>query len=159
MALALASGLLCGIVPALRASTVSVVGDVQRAGSRAITGRLWLRHAFVVGQVAACVVLLVVSSLFLRSLIRITSLNPGFDLDHGLVATFYLEPNRTPGRAPRCSPSACVNAWTESPACDPAAWPASCRWPATEVPVASRSGAGPDQECTHIPQQCRSPLL
>lgn len=97
MALALASGLLCGIVPALRASNVSVVADVQRAGSRAMTRRLWLRHAFVVGQVAASVVLLVVSSLFLRSLIRITSLNPGFDLDHGLVATFYVEPNRYTG--------------------------------------------------------------
>jgi predicted permease len=97
IALALASGLLCGIAPALRASDVSVVADAQRAGSRAITGRLWLRHSFVVGQVAASVVLLVVSSLFLRSLIRITTLNPGFDLDHGLVATFYLEPNRYSG--------------------------------------------------------------
>ena len=73
---------------------------MQHAGSRGITGRLWLRHAFVVGQVAASVVLLVVSSLFLRSLIRITSLNPGFDLDHGLVATFYLEPNRYSGTGP-----------------------------------------------------------
>ena len=100
LALALASGLLCGIAPALRASNVSVVADVQHAGSRGITGRLWLRHAFVVGQVAASVVLLVVSSLFLRSLIRITSLNPGFDLDHGLVATFYLEPNRYSGTGP-----------------------------------------------------------
>ena len=28
---------------------------------------------------------------------RIATLNPGFDLDHGLVATFYLEPNRYTG--------------------------------------------------------------
>jgi predicted permease len=97
LGLALASGLLCGIAPALRASDVRVVADVQRAGSRGITGRLWLRHSFVVGQVAACVVLLVVSSLFLRSLMRIATLNPGFDLDHGLVVTFYLEPNRYTG--------------------------------------------------------------
>jgi predicted permease len=97
LGLALVSGLLCGVAPALRASDVSVVADVQRAGSRGITGRLWLRHALVVGQVAASVVLLVVSSLFLRSLMRIATLNPGFDLDHGLVATFYLEPNRYTG--------------------------------------------------------------
>ena len=97
LGLALVSGLLCGVAPALRASDVSVVADVQRAGSRGITGRLWLRHSFVVGQVAASVVLLVVSSLFLRSLMRIATLNPGFDLDHGLVATFYLEPNRYTG--------------------------------------------------------------
>ena len=31
-------------------------------------GRLWLRHAFVVAQVAASMILLVVSSLLLRSL-------------------------------------------------------------------------------------------
>ena len=97
LGLALASGLLCGVAPALRASDVSVVADVQRAGSRGITGRLWLRHSFVVGQIAATVVLLVVSSLFLRSLVRIATLNPGFDLDHGLVATLYLEPNRYTG--------------------------------------------------------------
>jgi predicted permease len=97
LGLALASGLMCGVAPALRASDVSVVADVQRAGSRGITGRRWLRHSLVVGQVAASVVLLVVSSLFLRSLMRIATLNPGFDLDHGLVATFYLEPNRYTG--------------------------------------------------------------
>ncbi|HMF61834.1 MAG TPA: ABC transporter permease, partial [Vicinamibacterales bacterium] len=68
--------------------------EVQRTGNRSITGRLWLRHSLVVGQVAASVVLLVISSLFLRSLIRTATLNPGFDLDHGLVATLYLEPNR-----------------------------------------------------------------
>ena len=94
LGLALLTGLLCGVVPALRASNVSGVADVQRVGSRSITGRLWLRHSFVVGQVAASLVLLVVSALFLRSLMRIATLNPGFDLDHGLVATFYLEPNR-----------------------------------------------------------------
>ena len=94
LGLALASGLLCGVVPALRASKVGVVAEVQRTGNRSITGRLWLRHSLVVGQVAASVVLLVISSLFLRSLIRTATLNPGFDLDHGLVATLYLEPNR-----------------------------------------------------------------
>jgi predicted permease len=91
---ALATGLLCGIVPALKATKVSVVAEIQHGGGRGMTGRLWLRHAFVVGQVAASVTLLVVSSLFVRSLLRITTLNPGFDLDHSLVATFYLEPNR-----------------------------------------------------------------
>jgi predicted permease len=97
LGLALASGLLCGVVPALRASRLGVIAEVQRTGSRSITGRLWLRHSLVVGQVAASVVLLVVSSLFLRSLMRVATLNPGFDLDHGLVATLYLEPSRYMG--------------------------------------------------------------
>ena len=97
LGLALVSALVCGVAPALRVRDVGVVADVQRGGSRGHTGRLWLRHWFVVGQVAATVVLLVVSSLFLRSLVRIATLNPGFDLDHGLVATFHLEPHRYTG--------------------------------------------------------------
>jgi predicted permease len=97
LGLALASGVLCGVVPAVRASKIGVVAEVQRTGTRSVTGRLWVRHSLVVGQVAASVVLLVVSSLFLRSLIRMATLNPGFDLDHGVVATFYLEPNRSMG--------------------------------------------------------------
>ncbi len=98
LAVALVTGLLCGIIPALRATKVSILAEVQRGDGHGATGRLWLRHTFVVAQVAASVTLLVVSSLFVRSLMRIATLNPGFDLDHGIVATFYLEPNRYGGQ-------------------------------------------------------------
>ena len=65
-----------------------------RAASHGATGRLWMRHAFVVGQVAASVTLLVVSALLIRSLMRIAVLDPGFDLDRGLVAAVNLEADR-----------------------------------------------------------------
>jgi predicted permease len=94
LALVLATGLLCGIVPAWRATRSNVVADIQSGESYGATGRLWMRHAFVVGQVAASVTLLVISALLVRSLMRIAVLDPGFDLDRGLVASVNLEADR-----------------------------------------------------------------
>ena len=92
--LTLATGLLCGLVPSWRAGRATVADDIQRGESQIVTGRLWMRHAFVVGQVASCAVLLVLSSLMIRSLYRLTAMSPGFDLDHGVVATVHLDAAR-----------------------------------------------------------------
>jgi predicted permease len=94
LALVLATGLLCGIVPAWSATRSNVAADLQSGESYGATGRLWLRHAFVVGQVAASVTLLVIAALLIRSLMRIAVLDPGFDLDRGLVAAVNLEAER-----------------------------------------------------------------
>jgi putative ABC transport system permease protein len=84
------TSILCGIIPALKATKGNLAAEIQHGSGHGSTGRLWLRRAFVVGQVAAALTLLVISSLFLRSLVRISSLDPGFDLDNGLVATVHL---------------------------------------------------------------------
>jgi macrolide transport system ATP-binding/permease protein len=94
VALVMATGLLCGFVPAWRATRANVVADIQSGDSYGSTGRLWGRNAFVVGQVAVSIILLVVSSLLLRSLQRITTLDPGFDLDRGLVASVNVDAGR-----------------------------------------------------------------
>jgi predicted permease len=94
LTLVAATGLLCGIVPAWRATRANVVSDIQSGDSHGATGRLWLRHAFVVGQVASSITLLVVSSLLIRSLMRIIAVDVGFDRDHGLVAEVNLEADR-----------------------------------------------------------------
>jgi putative ABC transport system permease protein len=92
--LMLGTGFLCGIIPSWRAGRVNVSDDIQRGESHVATGRLRVRHAFVVGQVAACAMLLVLSSLMLRTLYHLASLNPGFDLDRGVVATVHLDSAR-----------------------------------------------------------------
>jgi predicted permease len=94
LALIVGTGLLCGIVPAWRATRGNVVADIQSGESHGATGRLWIRHAFVIGQVAVSVTLLVISALLIRSLVRMTSLDPGFDLDRGLVAAVNVEADR-----------------------------------------------------------------
>jgi predicted permease len=87
--------LLCGVAPALRSSRMNLVAGLRMGGSGA-TGRLNLRNAFIMGQVALSLTLLVVSSLCLRSQLRIVGIDLGFDLDHGVVTRFNVEPVRRP---------------------------------------------------------------
>jgi predicted permease len=84
-AITLLTAIVCGITPALRSTKGHITVEIQKGGSRTSTGHLRLRHAFVVAQVAISLFLLVIASLFLRSLFRISSLDPGFDVAHGVV--------------------------------------------------------------------------
>lgn len=88
--LAAITTLLCGIVPAFRATKVSLVDEIQQGGGHGGSTRLGWRNAFVVSQIAASVLLLVVSSLFVRSLQRIAEIDPGFQLDQAVVAKIEL---------------------------------------------------------------------
>ena len=88
--LVLLTTIVCGAIPALRSSRANVASGL-RLGGHGTTSRLNLRSAFIVGQVAVSLTLLVVSSLCLRSQIRVFSVDPGFDLDHGVVARFTLD--------------------------------------------------------------------
>jgi predicted permease len=94
LALLAATGVLCGVAPAMRSRHRSVSAIIQGSGTTGLTGRLWLRHVFVVGQVVASVILLVLSSLLLRSLMRATDMDPGFELERGLVATVWMDGSR-----------------------------------------------------------------
>jgi putative ABC transport system permease protein len=87
--------LLCGIAPAVRASRIDLLAGLRKGGWGA-TGRFGLRSAFVMGQVAVSLTLLVVSSLCLRSQLRIVGVDFGFDLDHGVVVRFNTDPIRGP---------------------------------------------------------------
>ena len=84
-AITLFTALVCGITPALRSTKGHITAEIQKGGSRTATGHLRMRHTFVVAQVAISLLLLVVASLFLRSLLRIASIDPGFDVAHGVV--------------------------------------------------------------------------
>jgi predicted permease len=87
--------LLCGVAPALRSSRMNLLAGLRKGGSGE-TGRVNLRSAFIMGQVALSLTLLVVSSLCLRSQWRIVGIDLGFDLDHGVVTRFNVEPVRGP---------------------------------------------------------------
>jgi predicted permease len=88
------TGLLCGLAPAWHATRGDVSSVLQSGVSLGLTGRLRLRHAFVVGQVASCLILLVLSSLMLRSFMRVTTMDTGFDVERGLVANVYVDAAR-----------------------------------------------------------------
>jgi putative ABC transport system permease protein len=87
--------LLCGVAPAMWSSRMDLLAGLRKGASGA-TGRVNVRSAFIVGQVALSLTLLVVSSLCLRSQMRIVGIDLGFDLDHGVVTRFNVEPVRGP---------------------------------------------------------------
>jgi predicted permease len=90
--------LICGVLPALRATRARVVDDVRQSGAGA-TPRTWMRQSLVVGQLAMSLFLVVATLLFVRSQIQIGRTDLGFDLDHGIVARFGLDQRQYAGEA------------------------------------------------------------
>lgn len=86
--IALLTGVVVGIAPALRISKVNV-NAVLHEGGRGITGgRHWMRDGLVVMQIAGSLVLLVVAGLFVRSLGKLETADFGFKPDHVLNFSF-----------------------------------------------------------------------
>jgi predicted permease len=75
------SGIIAGLAPALRISRTDL-NETLREGGRGLigaAGRLRLRSALVIAQVAGSLVVLVAAGLFVRSLTNAQSLDLGFD--------------------------------------------------------------------------------
>jgi predicted permease len=104
MALALLTGLVFGVVPAvavIRGNTTSFLKEDSRSGS-AGRGTKLLRAGLVVAEVAVAVMLLVGAGLLIKSFARLQSVNPGFATDNVLTAQIALPPARyaeAPARA------------------------------------------------------------
>lgn len=99
LGISLVSGLLFGVLPALRSFSDRMVTALRDGGRGATVGRErhTARHALVVTQVALAVLLLVGSGLMVRSFQKLRSVHPGFTA--GNVLTFQLSPppSRYPG--------------------------------------------------------------
>jgi macrolide transport system ATP-binding/permease protein len=88
--MALVTGILAGIVPALRASRTNL-SEMLHEGNRSSTSRRqWVRSALVATQVAGSLALLVVAGLFTRSLGSMHMSDLGFDPQH--VMNFTMDP-------------------------------------------------------------------
>jgi putative ABC transport system permease protein len=106
--LALVTGTLFGIVPALQLSRPDVTQALKEGGRGAGTGRARrrLRSALVVMEVALAVVLLVGAALFIGSFRTLMHIDPGFAPDHVLTASVQprLGGQATGGPPPSASP-------------------------------------------------------
>jgi predicted permease len=90
--MAVVTGILFGLVPALHASRFDLnrsLNEGGRGGSDS-TRRSRIRTALVVSEVGIAMVLLVGAGLLLQSLFRLRQVSPGFVADH--VISFGLEP-------------------------------------------------------------------
>jgi predicted permease len=90
IAAGLATAMLCGVVPALRAARTDVMEVLRSVGGRSggLRGGRRLRSGVVVAEVALSFILLVGAGLMLRSIVALGRVNPGYDPAH--VLTFLL---------------------------------------------------------------------
>lgn len=92
LALAILTGVVCGLVPAFAASRTGV-NDALKEGGRtgsAGGGHARLRSALVVTELAVALVLLTGAGLLLRSFEKLRQVNIGFRTDHMLTAAYSL---------------------------------------------------------------------
>ena len=85
--ISVATGLLFGILPALRSSQVSVSGSLKQGGDRGGVGAggQRIRHVLVVTEVAMAMVLLAGAALLIRSFVKLYQQDPGFRAEHVLT--------------------------------------------------------------------------
>jgi predicted permease len=89
--ISVATGVLFGVAPALAALHAPIAAGMKRGGG---VGRP------VVGfQIALAALLIISAGLFIRSLAGLTAVNPGFHIDHLLLAQIVLPQNRYPAGA------------------------------------------------------------
>ncbi len=92
IAASLFCGLLFGLAPALRA-TARELEQTLRAGGRSLAGSSRRLHsAFVVSEIALAVVLLVAAGMLGRTLVQLSSLDPGVNFRNVLTARMALSP-------------------------------------------------------------------
>jgi putative ABC transport system permease protein len=88
VALAFASGLVFGIVPAIVSSRTNLVSTLKAGGRSEVAGRDWLRSSLIVAQVALGLILTAAAGLLVHSFINLQRENQGFNPDHLLTAYF-----------------------------------------------------------------------
>ena len=82
-----ATGLVFGIIPALRGARVDAAPVLKEETRSAGLHKSRLRSLLLIGEIATCVVLLACATLCVRSLMHANSIDPGFDTQHIAVAT------------------------------------------------------------------------
>ena len=100
--LAIFSGILFGLAPAIHMGTLDIRAALNET-DRGVAGRraLRMRGALVVTEVAVAMILLVGAGLLLRSFDRLSNVTPGFAVDHLLIADLPVSPAAHPQPAER----------------------------------------------------------
>jgi putative ABC transport system permease protein len=93
---AVAAGVLFGLAPAFQTSRVGIAGALQSDGKGATAGagRQRLQHSLVAVEVALAFVLLTGGGLLVHSLVRVTRVDPGFEVERLLTMRLTLPPQK-----------------------------------------------------------------
>ena len=90
----LVTGIVFGIVPALRSSRADLEPLLKEGGRDSRTSGGWLRRALVVAEISASVVLVAAAMLLARSFARLLDVDAGFNPSHVLTLRMSLPPSR-----------------------------------------------------------------
>jgi putative ABC transport system permease protein len=98
LALSLVTGVLFGLLPALKATRPNLTNPLKQAGGGASPGQASARFraSLVVVEVALAFILLVGSGLLIRSFFRIQKVDTGFDATNVVTAYLPIAPRRFP---------------------------------------------------------------
>ena len=83
--LSVLTGVVFGLIPALRATRVDLASSMKETGRSVTRGRSWLGRALLVAQVAISLVLLIGAGLFLRTIQNLRSVDVGFNTQNLLL--------------------------------------------------------------------------
>ena len=95
--LALITGCLSGLVPAMQSSRIDLRDALNEGGRSGMSGGLWqrrLRAALVVSEITVTLVLTIAAALLLQSFARLQRVAPGFDASHALAADLPMSSER-----------------------------------------------------------------
>jgi predicted permease len=91
LAVSLASGMIFSLAPSLRLRSLDLEHTL-RAGGRSIAGSRRLHTGFVIAEMSLAVVLLVSAGMLGRTLLHLSSLDPGLNLQNVVTARVALSP-------------------------------------------------------------------
>jgi predicted permease len=96
LALAVLTGVLFGLAPAIGLSRHDVTDAFKEDGTRTSGSRRagWIRRLLVAGELALCMMLLVGAGLLLQTFLKLRAIDPGFDITGVLTARMPLQGER-----------------------------------------------------------------
>ena len=91
--ISIATGILSGLMPALKTLQPDLQSALKQGGRGSVSGRHRAQGIFVALELSMAVVLLIGAGLMLRSLFRLWNVSPGFDPNHVLTFQVALPPS------------------------------------------------------------------
>lgn len=98
---AIVATLASGLAPIISARRTDLIAGLQASSRSGVRANRRVTGTLVAAEIVLAVMLLIVSGLLMRTLIKIESLDPGFDVSNTLTATVTLPDGTPPGDAAR----------------------------------------------------------
>jgi putative ABC transport system permease protein len=90
VALSLLTAILFGMAPAMQAARPAIQKFLQQSGRGVFAGQTRIRNFFIISQVAMATVLLVAAGLLIKSFIRLTHVDPGFEVQRRITLRVWI---------------------------------------------------------------------